>query len=73
MAIVELRQLKKELKELLNKGFIHPSISLWGTLILFMRKKDGSLQTYINYRQLNKVMVNDKSLFLRIHDLFDLL
>ena len=44
MAPAELRELKAQLEELLSKGFIRPSISLWGAPVLFMKKKDGSLR-----------------------------
>nr|XP_009771985.1 PREDICTED: uncharacterized protein LOC104222450 [Nicotiana sylvestris] len=44
MAPTELKELKVQLKDLLDKGFIRPSISPWGALILFVRKKDGSLR-----------------------------
>ena len=43
MAPAELRELKAQLEELLSKGFIRPSISPWGALVLFVKKKDGSL------------------------------
>nr|XP_009800237.1 PREDICTED: uncharacterized protein LOC104246173 [Nicotiana sylvestris] len=44
MAPAKLRELKEQLKDLLNKGFIRPSTSPWGALVLFVRKKDGSLR-----------------------------
>ena len=44
MAPTELRELKAQLEELLSKGFIRPSISSWGSPVLFMKKKDGSLR-----------------------------
>nr|XP_016471611.1 PREDICTED: uncharacterized protein LOC107793719 [Nicotiana tabacum] len=44
MARAELRELKEQLKDLLDKGFIRPSTSPWGALVLFVRKKDGSLR-----------------------------
>ncbi|KAH0710411.1 hypothetical protein KY284_011838 [Solanum tuberosum] len=71
MAPVELKELKEQLKDLLDKGFIRPSVSPWGTPILFMRKKDGSLRMCIDYRQLNKVTINNKYPLPRIDDLFD--
>lgn len=40
---VELKALKEKLKDLFDKDFIEPSISPWGTPILFMHKKDGFL------------------------------
>ncbi|MDV3181136.1 MAG: reverse transcriptase family protein [Candidatus Phytoplasma australasiaticum] len=61
----------KELKNFLDKGFIRPSISLLSAMVLFERKKDGSLQMCINYRQLNKVTIKNKYSLLRIDDLFD--
>ena len=41
MALVELAKLKKQLQELLDKGFIRPSVSPWGAPVLFVKKKDG--------------------------------
>ncbi|KAH0685639.1 hypothetical protein KY290_017163 [Solanum tuberosum] len=54
MAPIELKELKEKLKDLLDKGFIRPSISSWGAPVLFVKKKDGSLRMCIDYRQLNK-------------------
>ena len=52
MAPAELRELKAQLEELLSKGFIRPSISPWGALVLFVKKKkkNGSLRLCIDYR-----------------------
>lgn len=44
MVPIELKELKKQLEELLNKGFIHPSVPLWGATMVFVKKKDGSLR-----------------------------
>ncbi|XP_070054506.1 uncharacterized protein [Nicotiana tomentosiformis] len=44
MAPAELKELKEQLKDLLEKGFIRPSVSPWGALVLFIRNKDGSLR-----------------------------
>ena len=63
--------LQEQLKELLDKGFIQPSVSPWGPLILFVRNKDSSLRMSIDYRKLNKVPINNKYGFPRIDDLFD--
>ena len=71
MAPAELRELKEQLKDLLEKGFIRPSISPWGAPVLFVRKKDGSLRMCIDYRQLNKVTIKNKYPLPRIDDLFD--
>ena len=50
MAPAELKELKEKLKDLLDKGFIKPSISAWCEPMLFERKKDGSLKMCIDYR-----------------------
>ena len=71
MAHVELRELKAQLEELLSKGFIRPSISSWGALVLFVKKKDGSLLLSIDYRQLNKVTIHNQYLLPRVDELFD--
>src|SRR5687767_5040852 len=71
MAPAELKELKEKLKDLLDKGFIRPSISPWGALVLFVRKKDGTLRMCIDYKQLNKVTVKNKYPIPRIDDLFD--
>ena len=51
MAPTKLKELKEQLKDLLDKGFIQPSISPWGAPILFVKNKDGSLRMCIDYRQ----------------------
>ncbi|KAJ8772839.1 hypothetical protein K2173_028016 [Erythroxylum novogranatense] len=56
MAPVELKELKAQLKELLEKGFIRPSVSPWEAPVLFVKKKDGTLRLCIDYRQLNRVI-----------------
>ncbi|XP_070029791.1 uncharacterized protein [Nicotiana sylvestris] len=71
MAPAELKELKVQLKDLLDKGFIRPSVSPWGAPILFVRKKDGSLRMCIDFRQLNKVTIKNKYPLPRIDDLFD--
>ena len=71
MAPAELKELKEQLRDLLEKGFIRPSTSPWGAPVLFVRKKDGSLRMCIDYRQLNKVTIKNWYPLPRIHDLFD--
>ncbi|MBN8105815.1 hypothetical protein, partial [Vibrio vulnificus] len=60
MAPAELKELKKQLEELLEKGYIRPSISPWGAPVLFVKKKDGSMRLCIDYRQLNRVTIKNK-------------
>nr|XP_016440855.1 PREDICTED: uncharacterized protein LOC107766570 [Nicotiana tabacum] len=71
MAPAELKELKVQLKDLLDKGFIRPSVSPWGALVLFVRKKDVTLRMCIDYRRLNKVTINNKYPLPGIDDLFD--
>jgi hypothetical protein len=60
MSIPELTELKIQLQELLDKGYIRPSVSPWGAPILFVKKKDGTLWLCIDYRQLNKMTIKNK-------------
>ena len=71
MAPTELKELKIQLQELLDKGFIRPSVSPWGAPVLFVKKKDGSFRLCIDYRQLNKLTIKNKYPLPRIDDLFD--
>jgi hypothetical protein len=71
MAPTELRELKEQLQELLDQGFISPSVSPWGVPVLFVKKKDGSMRMCIDYRKLNKVTIKNKYALPRIDDLFD--
>jgi hypothetical protein len=71
MPPAELAELKKQLQELLDKGFIHPSTSPWGCPALFVKKKDESLTPCIDYRPLNAVTIESKYPLPRIDVLFD--
>ncbi|KAA0032437.1 DNA/RNA polymerases superfamily protein [Cucumis melo var. makuwa] len=71
MTPAELKELKVQLQELLDKGFIRPSVSPWGAPVLFVKKKDGSIRLCIGYRELNKVTVKNRYPLPRIDDLFD--
>ena len=57
MAPNELKELKEQLQELLDKGFIRPSASPWGALVLFVKKKAETMTLCIDYRELNWVTV----------------
>ena len=71
MAPIELQELKVQLQELLNSGFIRPSTSPWGITVLFSRKKDKTLRLCIDYRQLNRVTIKNRYPLPGIDDLFD--
>jgi hypothetical protein len=67
----ELAELKIQLQDLLDKGFIRPSASPWGCPALFMKKKDNSLRLCVDYRPLNAVTIKNKYPLPRIDILFD--
>jgi hypothetical protein len=65
----ELEELRKYLKENLNKGFIRELESLAGFPVLFVLKKDGKLQPCINYQKLNNITIKNCYLLLNISKL----
>ena len=71
MTPMELKELKIQFQELLDKGFIRPSVSPWGAPVLFVKKNDGSMRLCIDYKELNKRMVRNKYPLPQIDDLFD--
>jgi hypothetical protein len=71
MSTPEIVELKLQLKEMLEKCYIWPSVSLWGAPALFMKKKDGTLKLCIDYIQLNNMTINNRYPLPRIDDLFD--
>jgi hypothetical protein len=71
MTALELCELQMQLKELLDLGLVRPSVSPWGTLVIFVKKKDGSLRLCIDYRDLNCAIVKNRYPVPRIDDLFD--
>ena len=71
MALTELKEVKTQLQELLNKGFVRPSVSPWGAPVLFVKKKYDTFRMCIDYRQINKVTIKNKYPLPRIEDLFN--
>jgi hypothetical protein len=71
MALAELKELKTQIQELLDKGFIHPSILPWGAPVLFVKKKDDTFRMCIDYRELNKITIKNKYPLPCIDNLFD--
>jgi hypothetical protein len=70
MATLELAELREHVKELLEKGFIHPSSSPWGAPVIFVPKKDGTQRLWVDYRALNEVTIKNMYPLARIDDLF---
>ena len=71
MGVNELEKLKKQLKELQEKGFIRPSSSPWGAPVIFVDKKDSTRRMCVDYQSLNEVTIKNKYPLPRIDDLFD--
>ena len=71
MAPAKLKELKVQLEDLLQKGYIRPSISPWGAPVFFVKKKNGALIVCIDYRKLNEITIKNKYLLSRINALFD--
>ena len=71
MSTVELAELKKQLDQLLESGFVKPSLSAYGAPVLFVRKKSGELRMCIDYRALNKITIKNSYGLPRIQELLD--
>lgn len=71
MSPSELGELKKQLEYLFEKKFVRPSVSPWRAPVLLVKKKDGSMKLCVDYRRLNKVIIEKKYPLMRIYDLMD--
>jgi hypothetical protein len=71
MAANQLADLKEQLQELLDKGYIRTSASPWGAPVIFVLKKDGTQRMCVDYHSLNEVTIKNKYPLTRIDDLFD--
>src|SRR5277367_2692929 len=71
LSYVEMDELKKQLADLLAKGFIRPSTSLFGAPVLFIHKKEGSLRLCVDYRTLNKITIKNRYPLPHIEELMD--
>ena len=69
MSTLELVELKIQLQLLMNKYYIRPSVSHWGSTVLLFNNKDETLILCIDYRKINKVTIKNKYLFPRTDDL----
>lgn len=70
MYTLNLSDLKKNLEDLLEKKFIIPSVSPWGTSALLVKKKDRSMRLCVDYRQLNNYTIRNKYFFLELMNLW---
>jgi hypothetical protein len=68
---MELVELRKQLEELINTGFIYPFKAPYGAPVLFQKKADESLRMCVDYQALNKVTIKNKYLVPFIQDLMD--
>jgi hypothetical protein len=71
MAPAELVELKSQIEDLMEKGFIRPSVSPWGAPVLLVKKKDGRSRLCVDYRKLNKATIKNRYPLPRIDDLMD--
>ena len=71
MAPPELEELRRQLKDLLDTGYVRPLKASFGAPVLYQKKKNGSLRMCINYRALNKITIKNKYLIPLIADSFD--
>ncbi|GKE56425.1 putative reverse transcriptase domain-containing protein [Tanacetum coccineum] len=71
LAPSKMKELSDQLHELSDKGFIRPSSSPWGALVLFVKKKDRSFWMFIDYQGMNKLTVKIRYPLPRIDNLFD--
>jgi hypothetical protein len=70
-SVAELAELKRQLTELQERGYIRPSTSPFGAPVIFVKKKGGTLRMCIDYRALNKLTVKNATPLPRMDDLFD--
>jgi hypothetical protein len=71
LSLKEQKEVERQVKELLEKGWIEPANSPYGAPVLFAQKKDGTLRMCVDYRALNKITIKDRYPLPRIDDLFD--
>ncbi len=71
LSVTELAEMKKQIEEALANGFIRPSVSPWGSPVLFTKKKDGSLRMCIDYRALNKQTIRSEVPLPRVDEVWD--
>ena len=71
LLISELQETKTQIAKLLENCYIHPSISSWGSPVLFTSKKDGGLRMWTEYRALNKKSIGNQDPYPRIDETWE--
>ena len=71
LSFEETNELKRQLGDLLAKGYIRPSVSPFGAPVLFVHKKEGTLRLCVDCRALNKITIKNRYPLPRIEDLMD--
>ena len=71
MSIMDNSEIKRKIKEMLDKGIIRPSTSPCGSPIVLIPKKDGTWRMCVDFRDLNKIMVKNRYPLPRIDDFLD--
>ncbi|GKA05979.1 putative reverse transcriptase domain-containing protein [Tanacetum coccineum] len=71
IAPFKMKEFSYQLQELSDKGFIRLSSLPWGASVLFVKKKDGSFRMFIDYQEINTLMVKNCYPLPRIDDMFD--
>ena len=64
----ELLEVKLQLQDLMEKRYIKLNVSPWGELVLFVKKKDGTLRLCVDYQKLNKVTIKNNYPLPKIDD-----
>ena len=71
MASTELKELQIQLNELLQMGFIRLSVSPWGTPVLIVKNKNGTLRLCIDFKERNEITTKNACPSPQVDDLFD--
>ena len=73
MSPAELAEVRRQLADYVEKGWIRPSSSPFGSPVLFVRKKNGELRMCVDYRELNKITRRNRYPLPRVDEMFDVL
>jgi len=71
LSLAEQDEVRKQVMELIEKGFVRPSSSPFGAPVLFVKKKDNTLRMCVDYRALNKITKKNGYPIPRVDDLID--